>query len=79
MRVRASVDFGSTWSEWITFTIDGTGADVSSSTFSEFICNFILRGTQCRFEFSNYYANAYTAPFVLENFTIGYFDAGDKR
>lgn len=79
LRLRASVTFGGEWSEWIDIPMDGTGADVVGADYAEYICNFLLRGTQCRFEISNYDGETYTVPFELEGLTIGYLEAGDRR
>ena len=72
VRIRASVDFGNSWSEWQ--TVVTTGID----EYIEGIANFYVRGKQVRFEIDN---NVSTPPdyFEFENLNIGYNDSGIKR
>ena len=68
IRVRASVDFGENWSNYVTFT------QLANPTYIEYICNFMMRGRQVRFEFSNVDG----ANFNFESFIIGYNDNDEQ-
>jgi hypothetical protein len=72
VRIRASVDFGNTWSEYQTVVINGI------DEYIEGIANFYVRGKQVRFEIDNNVSSPPDA-FELENLNIGYNDSGIKR
>jgi hypothetical protein len=69
LRIRASVDFGVSWSEWITIPMAG-GVD-----YDEQIQNFLLRGRQVRFELENISG----ANFEFESLIVGFNNAGISR
>jgi len=72
VQIRASVDFGSTWTDYVAVTMDGTTV---SSTYVEQIVNFIERGKQVRFQITNV-TGSY---FELESLLVGYNDSGITR
>lgn len=68
IRVRASVDFGENWSNYVTFT------QLANPDYIEYICNFMMRGRQVRFEFSNVLGSN----FNFESFIVGYNDNDEQ-
>ncbi len=66
IRIRASVDFGHNWSEWITVSLAGT------PVYFESIVKFILRGKQVRFQIENVAGSA----FEIESLIVEYNDGG---
>lgn len=66
MRIRASVDFGVSWSEWITIPM------VAGVDYDEQIQNFLLRGRQVRFQIENLAG----ADFEFESLIVGFNNAG---
>jgi hypothetical protein len=69
IKIRASVDFGATWTDCLDIPMDGT------ATHKEYLVNFIERGRNVRFEL----ANKDSAYFEIESISIGYNDAGIDR
>lgn len=67
--VRASIDFGETWSGWAILSL------VGASDYVERIANFIERGRQVRFQIQNLNGT----PFGIESLIIGYNDGGVIR
>jgi len=72
LRIRASADFGNTWSEWMTVAMSGTNEYIES------VANVMIRGKQVRFQIDN---DVSTEPdyFEFENLNIGYNDSGIVR
>lgn len=66
IKICASIDHGSSWSEWR--TIDMT----STAEYLEQICNFALRGRQVRIRIQNI-SGSY---FEIESLNVGFNDAG---
>ena len=70
IRVRASVDFGENWSDWVIISIDAT----SPAVYIEGIVNFMQRGKQVRFQFQNIDGGQIN----IESVVVGYNDMGIK-
>lgn len=73
IRVRCSVDFGVTWSDWSAIALDG------SSEYFEAIANFIESGLQVRFQFDNGAAGDRTTPLSIESLMVGWNQGGLKK
>lgn len=69
IQIRASVDFGETWSAWVP-VVQAGGAE-----YVEYIANFIQKGLQVRFEVGNVAG----ADFEVESIMIGYNDEMGKK
>jgi len=70
IQIRASADFGETWSNWI--NVDQAGG----ASYVEYIANFMHKGLQVRFEV----ANVAGADFEVESIMIGFNDElGHKK
>jgi hypothetical protein len=65
LRIKASTDFGTTWSDWV--TIPNT-AEVGDALYVEHIANFMQRGRQVRFTIENIAG----ADFEIESILVGF-------
>jgi hypothetical protein len=63
IEIASSVDFGATWSPWISLTLGGVG-------YQEQVANFFMKGKQMRFRIRS------TSSFSLESFILGFNDEG---
>jgi len=69
VQVRASTNFGATWSDWVDVAQGG------DATFIEYIANFIQKGLQVRFEVQNING----ADFEIESINVGFNDEMGKK
>lgn len=69
IKIRASADHGTTWSEWIELDMN----DIDE--YNQLTANFFERGRSVMFEIENV-SGSY---FELENIMIGYNDSGEKQ
>ena len=69
IQIRASVDFGENWCNWIDIDIDG------AVSYIEGIVNFMERGKQVRLELRNVDGSNIN----IESIVIGYNDMKEKK
>jgi hypothetical protein len=69
IQIRASVDFGETWSDWVIINEDGT------NDYLEKIANFSRKGLQVQYEIENIEG----ANFKIESLAVGFNDEMGKK